>query len=49
MNNLNVFVFKIYPSGLICCFFFLGGGGGGGHVYGKLIFGMLIEFHIWGV
>ena len=41
-NNVNVFVSKIYPSGLI-----LGGGGGGGVYTGVLIFAMLIGFHIW--
>ena len=41
-NNFNVFVSKIYPSGLI-----FGGGGGGGVYTGVLIFAMLIGFHIW--
>ena len=44
-NNVNVFVSKIYPSGLIF-------GRGGVEVYigvytGVLIFAMLIGFHIW--
>ena len=38
-TNVNAYVSKIYPSGLIF---------GGTYVWWGLIFGMFIGFHIWG-